>query len=193
MEIGQQIKKYRGEVNLSQEELAEKVFVSRQTVSNWENDKNYPDIKSLVLLSEIFNVSLDNLVKGDIEKMKNVINESEVKKYNYHGNIFAILFVASLISFVPLVKFLEIPGIIIWTILFAVTLVWAFKVQKIAKENDVHTYKEVVAFTEGKTLDEIEKQREIGKRPYQNILKLLFGAAAALVVCFLMDWILGIF
>lgn len=62
MELGKQIKKYRTEANLSQEELADKVFVSRQTVSNWENDKNYPDIKSLVLLSEIFHISLDNLI-----------------------------------------------------------------------------------------------------------------------------------
>lgn len=51
MELGNQIRKYRAERGLSQEELAEKVFVSRQTVSNWENDKNYPDIHSLLLLS----------------------------------------------------------------------------------------------------------------------------------------------
>ena len=54
MELSRQIKKYRMQANLSQEELAEKIFVSRQTISNWENDKNYPDIKSLVLMSEVF-------------------------------------------------------------------------------------------------------------------------------------------
>ena len=70
MELSKQIKKYRAEANLSQEELADKVFVSRQTISNWENNKNYPDIKSLVLMSEIFQVSLDNLIKGDLERMK---------------------------------------------------------------------------------------------------------------------------
>ena len=48
MEIGKQIKKYRTEMKLSQEELAEKIFVSRQTISNWENNKNYPDVKSLL-------------------------------------------------------------------------------------------------------------------------------------------------
>ena len=92
MELGKQIKKYRSEMNLSQDELAEKVFVSRQTVSNWENNKNYPDVKSLLLMSEVFGVSLDILVKGDIETMKKVINETEVKKANHYGNIFAILF-----------------------------------------------------------------------------------------------------
>ena len=69
MELGRQIRKYRTEANLSQEELAEKVFVSRQTISNWENDKSYPDIKSLVLMSEIFEVSIDNLIKGDLERI----------------------------------------------------------------------------------------------------------------------------
>ena len=47
MELNKQIKKYRTEANLSQEELADKIYVSRQTISNWENEKNYPDIKSL--------------------------------------------------------------------------------------------------------------------------------------------------
>ena len=69
MEIGRQIRKYRQELNMSQEELADHVFVTRQTVSNWENDKNYPDINSLLLLSSLFGISLDILVKGDMEKM----------------------------------------------------------------------------------------------------------------------------
>ncbi|MDU2198472.1 MAG: helix-turn-helix transcriptional regulator, partial [Peptostreptococcaceae bacterium] len=66
MEIGKQIKKYRTEMKFSQEELSEKIFVSRQTISNWENNKNYPDVKSLLLLSSLFNVSLDILIKGDL-------------------------------------------------------------------------------------------------------------------------------
>lgn len=53
MELGKQIKMYRLENKLSQEELADRIYVSRQTISNWENDKNYPDINSLVLLSQL--------------------------------------------------------------------------------------------------------------------------------------------
>ena len=74
MELSIQIKKYRTELHLSQEELAEKVYVTRQTISNWENEKSYPDIHSLLLLSSLFNVSLDQLIKGDIEKMKEIIS-----------------------------------------------------------------------------------------------------------------------
>ena len=60
MELGKQIKKHRQEVQLSQEKLADRVYVSRQTISNWENDKSYPDVTSLVLLSEVFKSHLIN-------------------------------------------------------------------------------------------------------------------------------------
>ena len=84
MELGNQIKKYRSELQLSQDQLAEHIYVSRQTISNWENEKSYPDVNSLVLLSEVFKTSIDNLIKGDIENMKEKINEQEIKKFNYY-------------------------------------------------------------------------------------------------------------
>lgn len=70
MEIAAQIRKHRTESGLSQKDLAEKVYVTRQTVSNWENGKSYPDIQSLLLLSQLFSVSVDQLIKGDLETMK---------------------------------------------------------------------------------------------------------------------------
>ena len=66
--------------NITLEELAEKIYVTRQSISNWENGKTYPDIHSLLLLSSLFGISLDQLVKGDIEIMKEAIKEEEVKK-----------------------------------------------------------------------------------------------------------------
>ncbi|MEG0386668.1 MAG: helix-turn-helix transcriptional regulator, partial [Solibacillus sp.] len=71
MNLSNQIKKYRTREQFSQEELAEKLYVSRQTISNWENERSYPDIHNLLLMSVLFNVSLDDLVKGDIEIMRN--------------------------------------------------------------------------------------------------------------------------
>lgn len=182
MEIGSQIKKLRNALGLSQEELAEKIYVTRQTISNWENEKSYPDIHSLLALSSIFEISLDQLIKGDIEIMKQEISKEEVRRFNRMGRLFAVLFFASIIIFVPLVVFLKIPGIIIWAIFYMVTLVVAFRVEKLKKSNDIHTYKEIVAFSEGKTLDEIQKQREIGKRPYQTALKLLVGGCIGAVI-----------
>ena len=70
MNLSKQIKNLGSNVIFSQEELAEKLFVSRQTISNWENERSYPDVHNLLLLSVLFDVSLDELVKGDVEKMK---------------------------------------------------------------------------------------------------------------------------
>ena len=110
MELGKQIKKYRNELALSQEALAEKIYVSRQTISNWENDKNYPDINSLVLLSEVFNTSIDNLIKGDVENMREQVNAEDKRKFEKLGQVFGILFLLVILSPIPLVHFLNFIG-----------------------------------------------------------------------------------
>ena len=71
MEIGNQIRKYRTSLNLSQDELADRIYVTRQTISNWENNRNYPDIRSLVLLSNVFGVSNgDNVIVIMLESLE---------------------------------------------------------------------------------------------------------------------------
>lgn len=65
MNIGTKIKTARVEAGLTQEKSAEILGVSRQTVSNWENEKSYPDIVSVIKMSDIYNVSLDKLLKED--------------------------------------------------------------------------------------------------------------------------------
>lgn len=176
MELSNQIKKYRKELSISQDQLAEKVYVTRQTISNWENDKSYPDVHSLVLLSEIFGTSIDNLIKGDIEIMKNEICAEDKKKFSSISNLYAVLLIASVIAPFPLLHFLKIPGIIIWVVLFAVTLAVAFRIEKYKKQFDIQTFKEIVAFYDGKPLDEIEKTKQKAVRTYQKvILGVVFG------------------
>ena len=193
MELNAQIKRYRTEHGLSQEELAEKVYVTRQTISNWENGKSYPDIHSLLLLSSLFNVSLDQLIKGDIGTMKEIINKQEIKRFNYYGNIFSIHFLILMVSAAPLFIWLERYAFIPFGVLFAIIMFWALKVEKIKKENDIQTYKEIIAFTEGKKLDELHKAVEAGKRPYQNVLKVIISAIVTAAVCFLIGFIMHIF
>ena len=193
MELGSQIKKYRNQNNWSQEELAEKVYVSRQTVSNWENEKSYPDIHSIILLGTVFNVSLDELIKGDVEIMRKEIRTDDINKLNFYGNIMTVFMIAGLLGAVPLVKFLSWYGLGIVVILWGIALFFAFKAEKIKKENDIGTYNEIVAFMDGKHLDEIAKAKEEAKRPYQNVLKALVSAVIALVVCGIMGLIFGIF
>ena len=193
MELGKQIKMYRQEAHLSQEELANRVYVSRQTISNWENDKSYPDVNSLVLLSEIFQISLDKLIKGDIEVMKDVIQKEEIEKMNRYGKIYTIMLIVTAVSAVPLFMWLGVWAFIPWGIIWVSSMYFAFKIEKIKKDNDVQTYKEIVAFSEGKLLDDIHKQREIGKRPYQKILLVIGSALITFVVCVLIGFLMHIF
>ena len=193
MELGKQIRMHRLENKLSQEELADRIYVSRQTISNWENDKNYPDINSLVLLSEVFKVSLDKLIKGDIEIMKDVIQKDEVDKMNRYGKIYTIMLIVTVVSAVPLFMWLGIWALIPWGLIWMVSLYFASKIEKIKKDNDVQTYKEIVAFSEGKLLDDIHKQQEIGKRPYQKILLVIGSALITLCVCILIGLLMHIF
>ncbi len=186
MELAAQIKKYRKELSLSQDELAERIFVSRQSVSNWENEKTYPDLKSLLMLSEVFSVSLDDLVKGDLKTMKQEIDARERARFQRESNIFSILFVLMTFSPMLLVPYWKVWGTVVWGILAVACLYYAFRVEKLKKKYDIQTYREILAFSEGKTLDEIEKAREQGKRPYQKILLVvasaMLGAAIAMLV-----------
>lgn len=193
MELGKQIKMYRLENKLSQEELADRIYVSRQTISNWENDKSYPDINSLVLLSEVFKVSLDKLIKGDIETMKDVIQKEEVDKMNRYGKIYTIMLIVTVVSAVPLFMWLGLWALIPWGIVWMVSMYFASKIEKIKKDNDVQTYKEIVDFSEGKLLDDIHKQQEIGKRPYQKMLLAIGSVLITLCVCMLIGLLMHMF
>ena len=186
MELQNQIKKYRANMELSQEELAEKVYVTRQTISYWENGKSYPDIHSLLLLSNLFGISLDQLIKGDVEIMREEIKEVDLQKFNREAGIFSVLLIGTVVSCVPLAKFFGIYGLIAWGILWMITMIYAFKIEKYKKEHDVQSYKEIVAFMEGKRLDEIEKKQEIAKRPYQKVLLVLGSAVVGFVVAAVM-------
>lgn len=75
MNIGKKLRDARCAANMTQESVAEKIGVSRQTVSNWENNRSYPDIVSVIRLSDLYSVSLDILLKEDKE-MINYLKEN---------------------------------------------------------------------------------------------------------------------
>lgn len=190
MEIGKQIKKYRTEMKVSQDELAEKVFVSRQTISNWENNKSYPDVKSLLLLSSIFGVSLDVLIKGDLEEMKKEVKTEDIEGFKHDSAIFSVLMLIMILVPVPLAKFWGRIGIGIWALIVIITIYYAIRIEKQKKNFDIQTYKEIIAFSEGKNLNELEKNREYGKRPYQKFLLAMGSGVLAIVVAIIMIRIL---
>lgn len=75
MNIGQKLKRARTEAGFTQEGVAEKIGVSRQTISNWENNRSYPDIVSVISLSDLYSLSLDELLKED-KKMIQYLEKS---------------------------------------------------------------------------------------------------------------------
>lgn len=82
MEIGKKLKNARIEAGLTQEKAAEKIDVSRQTISNWENEKSYPDIIGVIALSDLYSVSLDELLKGDQKMAEHLEESTNVVKSN---------------------------------------------------------------------------------------------------------------
>ncbi len=67
------------------------------------------------------------------------------------------------------------------------------EIEKVKKDNDVQSYKEIVAFSEGKLLDDIQKQCEIGKRPYQKNLLVIGSMLITLAVCVLIGFLMHVF
>ena len=186
MELCNQMKKYRTEAGLSQDALAEKIFVSRQTISNWETGKNYPDINSLLRMSEVFGVSVDVLLKGDVEEIKEMINKEDQREFDRLGRVFSVLLFLMIVTPIPLAKLFRFWGLGIWACFAAVTLAVAMVVEKKKKELNVQTYREIVAFMEGRRLDELEAVKEEAKRPYQKTLIVIAYAAIALIINLLM-------
>lgn len=115
--------------------------------------------------------------------MKKDINKEELSKFNRYGNVFTVLLIVTIISCVPLTIFLKVYGMLIWVIISITTCIFAIKVEKLKKDNNIQTYKEIIVFTEGKRLDELESIQEQAKRPYQKFISALICGLITLVVC----------
>lgn len=150
MDISNQIKTRREAMGLSQEQLAEKLYVSRQTISNWERDKTYPDVQSLLMLSILFGTSIDTLVKGDVTVMEEAVERDRKRM----GTRMLRLAVAFALILSPAFNWMEgtwgagvaaaaafLPAI--------AALVVATVLERIKRENDLVTYREILAFMDG--------------------------------------------
>lgn len=173
MNLHHQIKRHRNNLRISQEELAENIYVTRQTISNRETGKNYPDIHSLLLLSNFFGITLDKLVKGDLEIMKKKIEAVEIEKLRRLSKLLAGLLILMIVSAGPLFIYLKIQGIVIWLVISGITIFVAFKVEKIKKINDIQTYKEITAFMNGEPLIIFQRQKKQERKTIKNSFLLL--------------------
>lgn len=185
MELATHIKEHRARLGMSQEELAEAIFVSRQTISNWETDRTYPDVQSLLLLSNLFCVSVDSLIKGDVEEMKQVLSV-EAKKLNKLGIVMVASFaVAAAWIVITMLLDLSLAAIAVpAAILFVPAVVSATLAERIKHDNQLFTYQAVEAFMQGEDPDVLnEKNQRAGKYWWGKLVAKTLIAAAIGACC----------
>lgn len=107
MKIGVKLKEARIRSGLTQENVAEEIRVTRQTISNWENEKSFPDIVSVIKLSNLYDISLDKLLKGDEEMIDHLEKSTNIIKSNQK------LILAIIMNVVLLILFTLFNGVII--------------------------------------------------------------------------------
>ncbi|APZ49733.1 hypothetical protein BW721_08845 [Jeotgalibaca sp. PTS2502] len=100
MKIGERLKQGRENLNMTQQQVADIINVSRPTISNWENERSYPDLESIVILSDLYNQSLDELLREDYNVVETITNET--KKSKQRKNLILVL----LLIFIPLTSYL---------------------------------------------------------------------------------------
>lgn len=105
MDIGKRLKESRIKSDLSQEEVAEKLNITRQTLSNWENNKCYPDILNVIGLSELYNITLDELIKDDknmidhLEESTNIVKSNNRLTQIIHIGIYLLIWAFAILMF----------------------------------------------------------------------------------------------
>ena len=121
MKIGDKLKKARMDKNLTQEEVAEKIFVSRQSISNWENNKTYPDIGNVIALSDLYQISLDELLKGSDNFMEHLEESTDIVKSNKKLLYFTVLTMILVVLMALFTKIL--PGKVFIIAIFVLALI----------------------------------------------------------------------
>lgn len=187
MELKEHLKEHRQRLGLSQEELAERIFVTRQTISNWETDKTYPDVQSLLLLSDLFGVSIDELVKGDVATMESKIKKEWKKMSRLIAVAWGLIGLGTLCAVVGFVVPTgpsslisgwsegEILGCVAFFFLWLIGLGLTGQVERMKKANDLVTYNDILAFSMGE--QPVRDTNALGRRQPLTFNALKFIAA----------------
>jgi len=116
MNIGKIIQERRKELDITQESLAEKLNVSRPTISNWETGRNYPDIQMIVSISNILDISLDDLLKGDVVTVEKIASDTITrKKQTRKMKILYVVIAIIILLSVGLIYFIQKPQDILYS------------------------------------------------------------------------------
>lgn len=124
MEFYENLKYLRKGANLTQEQLAEKLNVSRQAVTKWESGQSMPDIQNLKQMADMFGVSMDNLV-GDVKEKKESVMQKKIKDIGFYIFEILIVIIASVFSIINFINFI-ISDETIRLLLYIITAILSF-------------------------------------------------------------------
>ncbi|MGK8691203.1 helix-turn-helix transcriptional regulator [Staphylococcus aureus] len=180
MNLSKQIKKYRERDGYSQEYLAEKLYVSRQSISNWENDKSLPDIHNLLMMCELFNVTLDDLVKGTIPFVPDIKVQRSLNLWTYVMLIFMTL---AAILMGPLVVYWNWTWGITVAIILGIGFYASMKIEDLKKVHKMDNYDRIVAFMNGKDPSEVQTTK--ARNTMTNALSIISAIGILSLIIFL--------
>ncbi|HJA00943.1 MAG TPA: helix-turn-helix domain-containing protein [Candidatus Collinsella stercoripullorum] len=182
MELARRIKEHRARLGMSQADLARALFVTRQTISNWETSRTYPDAQSLLLMSGLFGVSVDSLLKDDSQEMKEALAAGS-RKMNRLGAVmaaFGLACAAWVVVGIALdwdTALIAVPA----AALFAPAMCAAFLVDKMRHDNQLFAYQSVLAFLAGEDPDVSNRYNQrarehwVARRVAQTVLFIILG------------------
>lgn len=182
MELARRIKEHRARLGMSQADLARALFVTRQTISNWETSRTYPDAQSLLLMSGLFGVSVDSLLKDDSQEMREALAAGS-RKMNRLGAVmaaFGLACAAWVVVGIALdwdTALIAVPA----AALFAPAMCAAFLVDKMRHDNQLFAYQSVLAFLAGEDPDVSNRYNQrarehwVARRVVQTVLFIILG------------------
>ena len=168
--------------------MAERIYVSRQTISNWENDKTYPDVQSLLLLSVLFDTTVDELIKGDVKAMEEIVNSKETYKamtrWAMGGLAVVVVAVAMLVVGYGILDWGFAPSFIIFFLIWGIGMAMLIQCERIKKRYDLVTYREILAFSKGEMVDRDnpKSRRAREHRTVKAVAIMLVAAAIGAVI-----------
>lgn len=182
MELARRIKEHRARLGMSQADLARALFVTRQTISNWETSRTYPDAQSLLLMSGLFGVSVDSLLKDDSQEMREALAAGS-RKMNRLGAVmaaFGLACAAWVVVGIALdwdTALIAVPA----AALFAPAMCAAFLVDKMRHDNQLFAYQSALAFLAGEDPDVSNRYNQrarehwVARRVAQTVLFIILG------------------
>lgn len=123
--LSEKLKQLRSESGLTQEQVAEKLNVTRSAIARWETDKGFPDITNLIAISKLYDITVDELIKGSREVQQKITADSKAKKWHLLVILYLVAIVVYIAYFVIVHRIFMI-GFLVATLFMLGIELWVF-------------------------------------------------------------------